>query len=181
MSKLLAFSGSNSSQSINFALLTYTVSLIDSYEVQLLNMAKMPFPMYSMDAEKENGFKNALVELREDIRESQGLIIAVNEHNRNVSAYFKNLIDWLSRLDINFLQDKKIFLLSTSPGKRGGKSAIDITANTLPMFGAQVMNQFSLPSFRENFSREEMTITNEDFKAEHLKALHDFLQTLGDS
>ena len=117
MATILAFAGSNSSTSINYKLVKYTASLIENHKISRMNMANYPFPMYSEDLEKENGFSNSLVEIMKDIQNSDGLIISVNEHNSNVSAYFKNFLDWLSRLDKQFLNGKKVLLMSNSPGK----------------------------------------------------------------
>ena len=58
MSTILALAGSNSSTSINFKLVRHTAGLIDEKEVQLLNMANYPFPLYSEDNEREMGFSN---------------------------------------------------------------------------------------------------------------------------
>ena len=93
MAKILAFAGSNSSQSINYKLVQFTVSGLDNHEVQLLNLANFPFPMYSEDYERDNGYSNSLIELKNDIADADGIIISVNEHNSNPSAYFKNLIE----------------------------------------------------------------------------------------
>lgn len=155
MATILAFAGSNSSTSINFKLVNYTALLIVGHDVQILNMANFPFPMYSEDYEKENGFSNSLIELKNDIANADALIIAVNEHNSNMSAYFKNLIDWLSRLERGFISDKKVFLLSTSPGKRGGIAAHELVKNMLSRFGAEITAAFSLPSFYDNFDAEK--------------------------
>ncbi len=174
MGNVLAFAGSNSTTSINYALVKHTASLITTEKVALLNMANYPFPMYSEDHEKENGFSNSLIELHKDIKEALGLIISVNEHNGAPSAYFKNLMDWLSRLDRSFLQDKKILLMSTSPGKRGGLGAFEETNNRLTRFGAAVIPAISLPSFGENFDSEK-GITSEDFSRKLQQALDDFL------
>ncbi|WP_299536830.1 NADPH-dependent FMN reductase [Ulvibacterium sp.] len=151
MATILAFAGSNSSTSINYQLVKYTASLVDDQVVQLLNMAHFPFPMYSIDYEKENGFSNSLVELKGDIGKADGLIISVNEHNGNPSAYFKNLIDWLSRVERKFLQDKTLLLMSTSGGKRGGAGALEIAEKTLVRFGTSEILTFSLPNFSTNF------------------------------
>ncbi len=123
MAAILAFAGSNSSTSINFRLVKLTASLVQDHEVQVLNMANYPFPMFSEDVEKQEGYSNSLVELKHDVQNADGLILSVNEHNGNPSAYFKNVLDWLSRLDRNFLQGTKILLMSTSGGKRGGKGS----------------------------------------------------------
>lgn len=175
MKRLIAFAGSNSSASINYELVKYTVSLIEDYDIQLLNMAKMEFPLFSEDLEKEKGYKASLVALKDDIVEADGLIISVNEHNGNPSAYFKNLIDWLSRVDRNFLNNKPIFLLGTSNGARGAKGSIEVTEKLLPRFGALVADKFSLPNFKENFSIKKGLITNEELKEQHQKVLNDFL------
>lgn len=177
MAKILAFAGSNSSTSINYELVKYTVSLLETQEVQLLKMSHFPFPMYSEDYEKENGFSNSLIELKNDIAESDGLIISVNEHNGNPSVYFKNLIDWLSRLERKFLNEKNILLMSTSGGKRGGGSSLEVAKNLLPWFGAKVAATFSLPSYYESFDANK-GITDTGLAGAHRAALDEFLAKL---
>lgn len=117
MKTILAFAGSNSSSSINLQLVRYACSLVKEVETNVLNMVNYPFPMYSQDLEKESGFSNSLAELHEEIVEAVGLIVSVNEYNGNLSPYFKNLIDWLSRFDKDFVRGQKVFLMSASPGK----------------------------------------------------------------
>lgn len=174
MATILAFAGSNSSTSINFELVKYTCSLIQNQNIQLLNMVNFPFPMYSSDYEKEKGFSNSLIELNQDIQRADGLIISVNEHNGGPSAYFKNLTDWLSRLDIKFLAGKKVFLLSTSPGKGGGGNSLALSNTRLTRFGAEVTATFSMPSFNGNFDKEDGILDAKLSKA-HKTALQDFL------
>jgi NAD(P)H-dependent FMN reductase len=130
--------------------------------------------MYSEDHEKEHGFSNSLIEIMKDIKNADGIIISVNEHNGNVSAYFKNFLDWLSRLDKNFLDGKKVLLMSTSPGKRGAIGAFEITNNILPRFGASAVMGFSLPSFYDNFD-ESKGITNSELSEAHKNNLNAFL------
>jgi len=174
MSTILALAGSNSSTSINFKLVRHTAGLIDEKEVQLLNMANYPFPLYSEDNEREMGFSNSLVELRDDIIKANGVILSVNEHNSNPSAYFKNVLDWLSRLEIKFLEDTEVLLMATSPGKRGAIGSLEIIEKLLPRFGANVSATFSLPSFYENFDSEK-GITDSVLAEGHQMALTEFL------
>ena len=143
----------------------------------MLNLANFPFPMYSADYERDKGYSNSLVELKGDIAKADGLIISVNEHNSNPSAYFKNVLDWLSRLELKFLADKKVFLMSTSGGKRGGTGSLEVIKNLLPRFGAEVVDTFSLPSFHDNFD-EEKGISNTDMAKEHLQKLNEFLTNI---
>ncbi|MEO1013066.1 MAG: NAD(P)H-dependent oxidoreductase [Bacteroidota bacterium] len=177
MATILAFAGSNSSTSINFQLVKYTASLIKDHKVQLLNMAHFPFPMYSIDYEREKGFSNSLVELKEDIQNAAGLVISVNEHNGNPSAYFKNLIDWLSRLERKFLLNKILFLMSTSGGKRGGIGSLEVAAKTLPRFGTKEIITFSLPNFQDNFDMDK-GITTKELAVLHQEKLGEFLSKI---
>ncbi|WP_297690582.1 NADPH-dependent FMN reductase [uncultured Eudoraea sp.] len=177
MAALLAMAGSNSATSINFKLVKYTAGLISGKEVQLLNMANYPFPMYSEDNEQEMGFSNSLIELRNDIMKAKGVIISVNEHNSNPSAYFKNVLDWLSRLEIKFLEDTEVLLMSTSPGKRGAQGSLEIITKLLPRFGANVCATYSLPSFYQNFDADK-GIIDEDLSEKHRQALNKFLSKI---
>jgi len=176
MADILAFAGSNSSTSINYELVKYTVSLVENHKVVSLDMVKYPFPMYSVDMEKDKGFSNSLIEFKNYIQQSQGLILSVNEHNSNPSSYFKNVLDWLSRLERKFLEDTVVFLMATSPGKRGGIGALGIVQDMLPRFGANIVSTFSLPSFGENFTSEG--IVDGPLREQHQAALNDFLQKL---
>ena len=177
MATILALAGSNSSTSINFKLVRYTVGLISGEEVQLINMANYPFPMYSEDNEREMGFSNSLIELRNDIIKAKGVIISVNEHNSNPSAYFKNVLDWLSRLEIKFLENTEVLLMATSPGKRGAQGSLEVAEKLLPRFGANVSATFSLPSFYENFDSEK-GIIDKDLSERHRQALNEFLSKI---
>ncbi|MCL6265766.1 NADPH-dependent FMN reductase [Flagellimonas myxillae] len=176
MAAILAFAGSNSSTSVNFKLVQYTTALIDGHDIQLLDMTRYPFPMFSEDEEKEKGYSNSLVELKNDIAKAQGLVLSVNEHNGNPSAYFKNVLDWLSRVDRNFLENTKVLLMSTSPGRRGGIGALGVVEAMLPRFGAEVVATFSLPSFNHSF--DDNGVMEAEFGKALQAALTQFLESL---
>jgi len=177
MGTILAFAGSNSSSSINFKLVKHTASVIEEHKVKLMNLANYPFPMYSEDYEKENGFSNSLIEVKNDIQNADGIMISVNEHNSYPSAYFKNFLDWLSRLDRDFIKGKKILLMSTSPGKRGGIGALEVSKSILTRFGAASIIPFSLPSFHENFDKNK-GIMDAELSKTHQQAVAQFIAEL---
>ena len=177
MAKILAFAGSNSSTSINHKLVEFTTNKISGHEIQLLNMAHFPFPMYSSDYESTNGYSNSLVELKNDIQRSQGLVLSVNEHNGNPSGFFKNLLDWLSRLDRKFLANTNILLMGTSPGRGGAKNAIAVVEKMAPLFDGTLTATFSLPSFNHTFHLND-GITDPALAKEHQEVLEQFLNSL---
>jgi NAD(P)H-dependent FMN reductase len=178
MSRILAFAGSNSSTSINYKLVKYTCSLIgEDHDVNLINMVDYNFPVFSEDLERAEGYSNLLRELKDKIVDAHALIISANEHNSNPSAYFKNVLDWLSRVDRNFLADTKILLMSCSGGKRGAIGSLEVVKGILPRFGGEIVATFSLPSFKHTFDVEKGIIEPE-LAAAHKNALDTFLSQI---
>ncbi|WP_445382053.1 NADPH-dependent FMN reductase [Robiginitalea sp. IMCC43444] len=177
MGKILAFAGSNSSTSINFQLVKKTVEGISGHSASLVEMQDFDIPIYSEDLEKQAGFPEKLLELRDKIRAADGLIISVNEHNSNPSAFFKNILDWLSRAERKFLEDRRVFLMSTSGGKRGAQSSCERVDEMLQRFGAAVTGPFSLPSYYENFDPQK-GITDATLNQRHKEYLQSFLDGL---
>lgn len=177
MAYLLGFAGSNSSTSINYALVKYTAGLITDIPIKLLDLAQCPFPMFSEDHEREQGYSDALRELLLDIQNADGLLISVNEHNGALSAYFKNLLDWLSRLDRKCMADKRVLLMATSGGKRGAIGALGQAEQLLARFGAIVTATFSLPLFHDYFKEGE-GIRHSEMAQKHQEALALFLKAL---
>ncbi len=161
MKKILCFAGSNSSKSINNKLVSFAATQIVGQNVEVIKLTDYVLPLFSEDIEREKGYSVDLKILYNKIKEADALVISVNEHNRTVSAYFKNTIDWLSRLDRNFLEGKKLLVMSTSDGRLGAASALEYTKYVLPRFGATIVESFSFPSYSENFSEENQSISNE--------------------
>ncbi|MDT0555031.1 NADPH-dependent FMN reductase [Patiriisocius hiemis] len=174
MKKIIAFAGSNSSTSINHAFVSFAASCVSQCEVKIIKLVDYSLPMFSEDIEKEKGYSVELMMLNNELKAADGVLLSVNEHNGTVSAFFKNVLDWLSRLDRNFLDGKKVMLMSTSNGKRGAASALEYTKGSLPRFGAEIIESFAFPSFSENFSKEENKITNELLHLGFMEVLQNF-------
>ena len=170
----MAFAGSNSSTSINFQLVKRTVEGVKEHSVTLLEMHDFKVPIYSEDLEKESGFPEKILELKAKIRANDGLVISVNEHNGNPSAFFKNILDWLSRSERKFLEGRKVLLMSTSGGQRGAQSSCEKVEQMLQRFGADITGTFSLPSYYENFD-PQTGITNPEWQEKHQDCMKSFL------
>lgn len=178
MKKIVAFAGSNSSTSINHELVLFAVSQMEKHVIKAIRLTDYPLPMFGEDIEREQGYPEVLTKLKNEISQADALVISVNEHNGSVSAYFKNIMDWLSRVEYKFLANKKVLLLSTSNGKRGALSALEYTARVIPRFGAEVVESFAFPSFSENYSVEKKKIMNEDLSVEFINSLKNFQSRL---
>lgn len=170
---MLVFVGSNSSKSINEQL---TKSVLKELNINhtFLDLKTLNIPLFSEDLEREIKSPKGIELLLGEINTHEHIFIATNEHNSNLSAFFKNILDWLLRANKSFLYGKKVFILSTSNGKRGGLSANEILQNMVNRFGCQVVVSYAFTSFSENFNTENQQITNKDF----LKEIEDELNII---
>ena len=163
--KILAFGASTSSQSINRQLANYAAGKITGGEVTRLDLRIFDLPIYSVDEENENGIPADAERFRNTILEHDAVVLSLAEHNGSYAAAFKNLYDWVSRIEQNVWAGKAMLLLSTSPGGRGGASVMEAAKAAFPRMGADLRATFSLPSFYDNFS-PETGITDPDLETQ---------------
>jgi len=177
MMKILAFGASTSSKSINKRLAHYTAGLFNDFEVTAIDLRDYELPLYSEDYENDKGFPENARRFHELIKNHDGIIISLAEHNSNVTAAYKNLEDWASRFEGSTWRDRKVFLLSTSNGKRGGAGAMKLTRDIMPWRGGNVVAHFCLPEFSQNFSDND-GILDEDLKSQYLEQVDAFRKAL---
>lgn len=161
MSKILAFAGSNSKLSINYELVQFVSGQLVQEEVKLIKLTDYTLPIYNINSEEDEGFPPALEELYNEIKNAKALIVSVNEHNGMLSSFFKNVLDWLSRLDRNFLEGKKVLLMSTSTGSGAASLARAYVEGAIKRYKGEVVSSFGFPSFTDNFDVQKQEITNE--------------------
>lgn len=163
--KIIAFAGSSSSKSINKQLVTYTTTLLDSFEVEILDLNDYEMPIFSIDRENINGIPDKAHAFREKLAKADGIVCSLAEHNRSYTVAFKNILDWCSRVDMDIFANKPMFLMSTSPGGYGGGNVMNAAKSFFPKCGANIIETFSLPSFKQNFI--DGRIANEDMREDH--------------
>lgn len=163
MRKILAFSGSNSSKSINQSVINHLGQEFDSITAKSLQ--SWDVPMYSSDYEEANGAPQIIKDFIDEIQGYDAVIIATNEHNGYMSAFFKNVIDWMSRANREFMGGKDVFVLSTSPGGGGGASANAGLSKMLGYFGGNVTENMTIGAFYDIFD-----LGNGGFKDEAIKS-----------
>lgn len=166
--KILAFGASNHSNSINQKLAIYIANQFENQEIEILNLNDYEMPIYSIDRETSNGVPAQALAFAEKIDNADLIIISLAEYNGSYSVAFKNIYDWVSRIPSRAFStwgSKDIFLVSTSPGPRGGLSVLEATKARFPFDKGNIIADFSLPNFGENFD-EEKGITNEEKKQE---------------
>lgn len=129
--QVLAFSGSTREESFNNRLVLEATSIAEEEgaQVEVINLKSLDIPLYDGDLEKEEGLPEGARKLRTWMKKSDIIIIASPEYNGSVSGVLKNAIDWASRNESQqFSREaflgKKFLIMSTSPGKGGGKRGL---------------------------------------------------------
>ncbi len=176
MKKVIAFAGSNSKSSMNKQLVVYTADLIQDVDVQILDLNDFELPMYGIDTENENGIPENAHRFLNLIKEADGVMLSLAEHNGAYAAVFKNIFDWMSRIEGKTFFGKPMLLMAASPGGRGGASVLSIAQDRFPRHDANIVAVFSLPSFGTNFS--EGILVNGELKADLTEKVETFKAAL---
>jgi NAD(P)H-dependent FMN reductase len=164
MKNIIAFSGSNSSQSINQHVLNYVATLNDG--IEMIKLTDYDIPMYGIDLETAVGIPDGVKALQDKIMSADAVIISTPEHNSLMPAFFKNILDWLSRTGVKYLENKNVIVMSVAPGNGGGQNAGDYVQKIIGYAGANVVGRMIVPRFGDNFNTETNQITNEELITE---------------
>src|SRR4051812_32127669 len=141
--RLLGLSGSLRRNSYSLAILRGLQAGLDK-DVRL-NIRDVRLPLYDQD-EDGPASPEAVRELRRDIADSDGLVIATAEYNHGIPGVLKNALDWASRpYGQSVLTGKPFLVISLSPAFTGGVRAQSHANETLlsvqavPVLGPQVV------------------------------------------
>ncbi|MES2023599.1 MAG: NAD(P)H-dependent oxidoreductase [Patescibacteria group bacterium] len=168
--KILAISGSLRKYSINTGLLKAVVGLGgDDMEITLADISTLP--MYNQDLEAS--FPEVVTNLKKQISEADGVIIATPEFNRSIPGALKNMLDWTSRPygDATW-KGKPVATMGATTSTLGTGLAQYHLKQILLYLNTHVLGQ---PEFYLNASEKfdkEGNLTDEKTK-EHIKKLLD--------
>ncbi|NQZ45836.1 MAG: NAD(P)H-dependent oxidoreductase [Flavobacteriaceae bacterium] len=177
--KIIAFGASNSRSSINKKFAQYAASQLRGVSVEVMDLSDFELPVYAVDDEKVNGVPSSAVLFAESIKASDGIVISLAEYNGLYTSAFKNLWDWMSRIATpNVWHNKPMFLIGTSPSRRKGSYVMKVSEYLFPLFGAQIIASYHLPSFNHFFDQGEIIdpLAHQQFK-EALQKFQDHLDT----
>lgn len=163
MKNVLALGGSNSSKSINKKFAEFVAQQLE-VEVTEMDWSDFTLPLFSPDDLLANGIPENALKFKALIDNSDAVVLSLAEYNAMPSAAFKNLWDWTSKIDVKFWAMKPMFLAAASPGGRGGASVLKIIKELIPHYGGNVICDFSLPKFHENFV--DGALINQELKKE---------------
>ncbi|MGB0951760.1 MAG: NADPH-dependent FMN reductase [Planctomycetota bacterium] len=144
--RILMFAGSGRRDSINKKLASSAARKATALgaEVELLDLADFPMPLYDGDLEAEAFPENVRI-VRGKMIAADGLFIASPEYNGSLTPLLKNTIDWVSRPQegvaegLIAYQGKVAALAATSPGGLGGMRGLVHVRAILSGLGVHVV------------------------------------------
>mgnify|MGYP001184109358 CR=1 FL=1 len=151
--KIIAFGASYSIDSINKKWARYVAFQISKESTEVLDLNDFNLPVYTVERER-NGIPKAVDSFISKLNSANILVISFAEYNGSYTAGFKNLFDWASVHTLRMFEGKKLILLSTAPGKRGGETVLNAAIDRFPRHGGKIIGTMSLPNFKENFDPE---------------------------
>ncbi len=168
--KILAYAASNSSQSINRKLIGHAVDVLKTEimpdaEVEILDINDYEMPIYSIDREMADGIPAKAQQFFDKIGAADGLLVSYAEHNGYYTAAYKNIFDWLSRIDQKFYQGKPKVVLSASPGPGAGANVARAAVESAPFFAADIKAQLNVGHFGTNFDEAANSLTDDALAA----------------
>jgi len=172
MKKIIALGGSNSNNSINKTLAIYVARQIENTEILVIDLNDFDIPLYGIDLETTNGIPSEAIRLNELFNQADGFVVSLAEHNGSYTVAFKNIFDWLSRINSKVWKNKPMLLMATSPGARGGIGVLQSAKDRFPQMGANLIADFSFPSFYDNFSGND--ISNKELKIDLTNKINKF-------
>ena len=144
--RILAFAGSLRKDSFNKKLVKIAAQAAEAEgaEVQVIDLADFPLPLFDEDLEKRDGPPAHATKLKELMKAAHGFLLACPEYNSSITAVLKNAIDWASRPAPNepglaAFHGKAAVLMAASPGALGGLRGLVTVRSILGNIGVVVL------------------------------------------
>ena len=133
------------------------MALHPAADVKFLDINDYEMPIYSPDRQKADGIHPLAQRLFDEIGSADALIVSFAEYNGFVTAAWKNIYDWMSRIDQKVWQDKPFVLLAASPGGRAGANVLQTQEQTAPFFGMDIKGKFGVGNWVDAWDGSTLT------------------------
>ena len=177
MKNIVAFGASSSTNSINKQLAAYAATQVPDAKVHLLDLNDYEMPIYSQDREEKQGIPEKAHAFKKVLRRADCIVISFAEHNSSYTAAFKNIFDWISRIEKVVWYNKPMWLLATSTGAGGAQHVLTAAYSRMSRGNPHNIPIFSLPEFNKNFN-SDTGIINIELQQKFKAALEVFSEQL---
>ncbi len=177
--KILAFAASNSRTSLNRVLIDYATTRLQTKispgtEIETLDLNDYEMPIYSIDREHTDGIPAPAQDFYARIGAADAVLVSFAEHNGFVTAAWKNVFDWMSRIEMKLWQGKPVVMLAATPGRRAGASVLASQQMLAPHFGADLRGALGIGTWGKAWDADGLGL----IRPEDITALDDVLGRL---
>ena len=118
-------------------------------EVERVELADYPAPLYDGDLEASSGLPESIVRLQHVLHASDGVLVVNPEYNGSLTPLLKNTLDWCSRPNPadpersggKVYAGRAAAVVGSSPGALGGMRVLFHIRDVLGYLGMQVIPQ----------------------------------------
>lgn len=165
--KILAFAASNSRTSINRALVEYAAAQLQSdilpqAKIEFLDLNDYEMPIFSIERERDSGIPAPAQDFFARIGAAEAVLVSFAEHNGFVTSAWKNIFDWMSRIEMKVWQDKPVLMLAASPGRRAGANVLASQELLAPHYGADLRGTLGIGTWPEAWDAEARRLIRPD-------------------
>jgi len=147
---------------------------VSGVAIETLDLNDFEMPIYSVDRPNEGGIPSEAQTFFEKIGAADAVLVSFAEYNGSVTSAWKNIFDWMSRIDMKVWQDKPIVMLAATPGPRAGAGVLGGQEAMAPFFGMDLRGTLGVGTWKDAWDADGKTLT----RKEDVAALDDLLTAL---
>lgn len=136
MKKISVIVGSIRKKSYNLKLANIIKKEHLDIDVIIEKIDNLPF----FNEDLELNLPEEVIKFKENLKNSDSVIIITPEYNYSISGVLKNALDWVSRGDVKPFINKPVAILSASLGKFGGVRAQNHLRDILRAMGSKTIS-----------------------------------------
>jgi chromate reductase len=161
--KVLGISGSLRRDSYNSALLRAAAERLPAGAELIPYEGLAEIPPYDADVEEQGSPPAPVEELRDAIREADGVLVATPEYNHSLPGQLKNALDWVSRpAGKSALMGKPAAAIGASTGMFGAVWAQAEARKVLGALGGRVVEgELPVPRAQDHYADGRLELTPE--------------------
>ena len=90
------------------------------------------------------------------------MLVSFAEYNGSVTAAWKNIFDWMSRIERKLWQGKPVVFLSATPGPRAGEGVLAYNEMIAPHFGADLKGSAGFGPWQSVWNNDTRALASAD-------------------
>ena len=165
--KILAFVTTKSRNSINRSLVEFAAAQLQSQAtpgtgVEFVDLNNFEMPIYSIDRETQDGIPQEARTFFDKTGAADAVLVSFAEHNGSVAAAWKNIFDWMSRIDMEVWHNKPVAMQAATPGPRADAGVLGGQEHMAPFFGADLRGVQGIGNWAEAWGKANLTLLQAD-------------------